>query len=60
MAIQSLTSTAAWLNRFLYGTPDEIYAAMGRKLKQLDQKIQEMKNLEAIVKKALMKSRNSF
>ncbi|WP_419534011.1 hypothetical protein [Endozoicomonas sp.] len=36
---------------FLYGTPDEIYGAMNRKLDELDQKVREMHNLEVILAK---------
>lgn len=36
---------------FLYGTPDEIYGAMKRKLGELEQKISEIQNLEVITAK---------
>ncbi len=35
----------------LYGSPDEIYGAMNRKLDELDQKVREMHNLEVILAK---------
>lgn len=56
---------------FLYGSPDEIYDAMYRKLDELEQKVSEMQNLEIIlakniddkrlqIKKAGIKHRTTF